>query len=206
MYQGKHIPRDSRRAPRKNRRFRWNRQFVLLVSILALLVGIVGSSLAYLITQTGSVENTFQPSKVTCEIQEEFRQGGSEKKNVQVKNTGDTDAYIRAALVFTWVDSQGNIAPNPVGSGDYTLETGSDWTLKSDGFYYYNQSVAPGGKTTNLIVSCAPVSGKAPTGYNLCVDVIADAIQSKGLSSSNTKPVVDAWKVDPVATEASSAD
>ncbi len=204
MYQGKHIPRDSRRAPRKNRRFRWNRQFVLLVSILALLVGIVGSSLAYLITQTRSVENTFQPSKVTCRIDENFN--GSVKSNVKVTNTGDTDAYIRAALVFTWVDSKGNIAPNPVGSGDYTLETGSDWTLKSDGFYYYNQSVAPGEKTTNLIVSCAPVSDKAPTGYTLCVDVIADAIQSKGLSSSNTKPVVDAWKVDPVATEASSAD
>lgn len=204
MYQGKHTSGDSRRAPRKNRRFRWNRQFVLLVSILALLVGIVGSSLAYLITQTGSVENTFQPSKVTCRIDEDFN--GSVKSNVKVTNTGDTDAYIRAALVFTWVDSKGNIAPNPVGSGDYTLETGSDWTLKSDGFYYYNQSVAPGGKTTNLIVSCAPVSGKAPTGYTLCVDVIADAIQSKGLSSSNTKPVVDAWKVDPVATEASSAD
>lgn len=204
MYQGKHTSHDCRRAPRKNRRLRWNRQFVLLVSIIALLVGIVGSSLAYLVTKTDPVQNTFQPSRVTCQIDEEF--DGATKRNVNVTNTGDTDAYIRAALVFTWVDSKGNIAPNPVGSGDYTLETGSDWTLKSDGFYYYNQSVAPGGKTTNLIVSCAPVSGKAPTGYTLCVDVIADAIQSKGLSSSNTKPVVDAWKVDPVATEASSAD
>lgn len=197
MYQGKHTSGDSRRAPRKNRRLRWNRQFVLLVSIIALLVGIVGSSLAYLLTQTDPVQNTFQPSKVNCQIKEDFRQGGSVKENVQVKNTGDTDAYIRAALVFTWVDSQGNIAPVAVGSGDYTLELGSDWTLGSDGYYYYNKSVAPGAQTTNLIVSCAPVSGKAPDGYTLCVDVIADAIQSKGLSSSNQKPVVEVWGVDP---------
>lgn len=204
MYQGKHTSGDSRRAPRKNRRLRWNRQFVLLVSIIALLAGIVGSSLAYLLTQTDPVQNTFQPSKVTCEIKETFN--GSEKKNVQVKNTGDTDAYIRAALVFTWVDSQGNIAPVAVGSGDYTLHLGSDWELGSDGYYYYNKSVAPSAFTTNLIESCAPVTGKAPTGYTLCVDVIADAIQSKGLSSDNKKPVVEAWKVDPEATTAPTTD
>ena len=198
MYQGKHIPRDSRRAPRKNRRFRWNRQFVLLVSILALLVGIVGSSLAYLITQTGSVENTFQPSKVTCEIQEEFSQGGSEKKNVQVKNTGDTDAYIRAALVFTWVDSQGNIAPVAVKESDYVLVLGTGWSAKqTDGFYYYKTSVAPGEKTGNLVNSITRVENFAPEGYTLCVDVIADAGQAKGGASNGNKAVVEAWGVDP---------
>ena len=198
MYQGKHIPRDSRRAPRKNRRFRWNRQFVLLVSILALLVGIVGSSLAYLITQTGSVENTFQPSKVTCEIQEEFSQGGSEKKNVQVKNTGDTDAYIRAALVFTWVDSQGNIAPVAVKESDYVLVLGTGWSAKqTDGFYYYKTSVAPGEKTGNLVNSITRVENFAPEGYTLCVDVIADAVQAKGGASNGNKAVVEAWGVDP---------
>lgn len=202
MYQGKHIPRDSRRAPRKNRRFRWNRQFVLLVSILALLVGIVGSSLAYLITQTGSVENTFQPSKVTCEIQEEFSQGGSEKKNVQVKNTGDTDAYIRAALVFTWVDSQGNIAPVAVKESDYVLVLGTGWSAKqTDGFYYYKTSVAPGEKTGNLVNSITRVENFAPEGYTLCVDVIADAVQAKGGASNGNKAVVEAWGVDPTTLE-----
>ena len=202
MYQGKHIPRDSRRAPRKNRRFRWNRQFVLLVSILALLVGIVGSSLAYLITQTGSVENTFQPSKVTCEIQEEFSQGGSEKKNVQVKNTGDTDAYIRAALVFTWVDSQGNIAPVAVKESDYVLVLGTGWSAKqTDGFYYYKTSVAPGEKTGNLVNSITRVENFAPEGYTLCVDVIADAVQAKGEASNGNKAVVEAWGVDPTTLE-----
>lgn len=198
MYQGKHTSGDSRRAPRKNRRLRWNRQFVLLVSIIALLVGIVGSSLAYLVTKTDPVQNTFQPSKVTCEIQEEFSQGGSEKKNVQVKNTGDTDAYIRAALVFTWVDSQGNIAPVAVKESDYVLVLGTGWSAKqANGFYYYKTPVAPGEKTNNLVDSITRVKDAAPEGYTLCVDVIADAVQAKGEASNGNKAVVEAWGVDP---------
>lgn len=198
MYQGKHTSRNSRRAPRKNRRLRWNRQFVLLVSIIALLVGIVGSSLAYLMTQTDPVQNTFQPSKVTCEIEEDFNEGGSEKKNVQVKNTGDTDAYIRAALVFTWVDSKGNIAPVAVKESDYVLVLGTGWSAKhTDGFYYYKTSVAPGQTTNNLVNSITPVDNVAPDGYTLCVDIIADAVQSKGVASNGNKAVVEAWGVDP---------
>lgn len=194
MYQGKHIPRDSRRAPRKNRRFRWNRQFVLLVSILALLVGIVGSSLAYLITQTGSVENTFQPSRVTCCIDENF--DGSSKSNVKVTNTGDTDAYIRAYIVVTWTDDDGNIvAQKPVAGEDYSLviPTNTGWSKGSDGFYYYASSVAPNGQTGTLIKSCSPMGENAKK-YKLTVDIIADAVQSKG-DSSDGKPVEIAWEV-----------
>ena len=202
MYQGKHTSAESRRAPRKNRRLRWNRQFVLLVSIIALLVGIVGSSLAYLVTKTDPVQNTFQPSKVTCEIKEEFSQGGSEKKNVQVKNTGDTDAYIRAALVFTWVDSQGNIAPVAVKESDYVLVLGTGWSAKqANGFYYYKTSVAPGEKTNNLVDSITRVKDAAPEGYTLCVDVIADAVQAKGEASNGNKAVVEAWGVDPTTLQ-----
>lgn len=194
MYQGKHIPRDSRRAPRQNRRFRWNRQFVLLVSILALLVGIVGSSLAYLITQTGSVENTFQPSRVTCCIDENF--DGSSKSNVKVTNTGDTDAYIRAYIVVTWTDDDGNIvAQKPVAGEDYSLviPTNTGWSKGSDGFYYYASSVAPNGQTGTLIKSCSPMGENAKK-YKLTVDIIADAVQSKG-DSSDGKPVEIAWEV-----------
>ena len=193
MYQGKHIPRDSRRAPRKNRRFRWNRQFVLLVSILALLVGIVGSSLAYLITQTGSVENTFQPSKVTCEIQEDFSQGGSEKKNVQVKNTGDTDAYIRATYVVNWLDSAGNIVASVPEGYSYTLSENPDntWTKGEDGYFYYLTPVAPGDSTPESLLNCKVTYPENPE-YRLSVEILATAIQSMP-----AKAVTEAWGVTP---------
>ena len=192
MYQGKHTSRDARRAPRKKRHLRWNRQFVLLVSILALLIGIVGSSLAYLLTHTDPVENTFQPSRVTCEIQEPgWRDGYSKKQNVTVKNTGDTDAYIRVAIVATWVKKDNNkevVYPEmPVLGDDYTLSTGADWTLNG-GYYYYNSAVAPGGETSVLIEACEPVAGRSPEGYSLCVDIIADAVQSSPVTA-----VQQAW-------------
>lgn len=194
MYQEKHTSRDSRRAPRKNRRLRWNRQFVLLVSIIALLVGIVGSSLAYLVTKTDPVQNTFQPSRVTCRIDEEFDK--ATKRNVKVTNTGDTDAYIRAYIVVTWTDDDGNIvAQKPVAGEDYSLviPTNTGWSKGSDGFYYYASSVAPNGQTGTLIESCSP-KGENAQKYKLTVDIIADAVQSKG-DSADGKPVVIAWGV-----------
>lgn len=194
MYQGKHTSHDSRRAPRKNRRFRWNRQFVLLVSIIALLVGIVGSSLAYLVTKTDPVQNTFQPSRVTCRIDEKF--DGATKSNVNVTNTGDTDAYIRAYIVVTWTDDDGNIvAQKPMAGEDYSLviPTNTGWSKGSDGFYYYASSVVPNGQTGTLIESCSPMGENAQK-YKLTVDIIADAVQSKG-DSADGKPVEIAWGV-----------
>lgn len=194
MYQGKHTSHDCRRAPRKNRRLRWNRQFVLLVSIIALLVGIVGSSLAYLVTKTDPVQNTFQPSRVTCRIDEEFDK--ATKRNVKVTNTGDTDAYIRAYIVVTWTDDDGNIvAQKPVAGEDYSLviPINTGWSKGSDGFYYYASSVAPNGQTGTLIESCSPMGENAQK-YKLTVDIIADAVQSKG-DSADGKPVEIAWGV-----------
>lgn len=185
MYQGKHVQK------RKTRRYKWNRSFVVLVSSLVLLVGVVGGSLAYLTTTTSDVTNTFTPGRVTCEIIEPgWEQDKTEKNNVTVKNTGNTDAFIRAAIVATWVDSDGNIsAAKPEIGKDYTMSLGSDWTTVGD-FYYYKQSVAPQGNTAELVVNAAPIPGKAPEGYTLCIDIIADAIQSNPM-----KAVQQSWGV-----------
>ena len=44
--------------------------------------------------------------------------------------------------------------------------------------------------TNELIKECKAVAGKAPEGYSLSVEIIADAIQSVP-----THVVVDSWKV-----------
>ena len=47
----------------------------------------------------------------------------TEKKNVTVTNTGNVDAFIRAAIIVTWKDSAGNIAATvPVEGYDYNLK------------------------------------------------------------------------------------
>ena len=184
MYNGKYNNRK--------RRLRWNKQFVLLVSILALLVGVVGGSLAYLVTSTGDVANTFTPGKVACQINETMKD--NVKSNVTVKNTGNTDAYIRVRLVATWQDEDGKVCPKaPVEGTDYTITypEGTKW-VKNGEYYYYPTSVAPNAFTGNLIDSCLPVSGQAPAGYTLHVEILADAIQSKP-----TDAVTQAWGYTP---------
>ena len=180
------------RKPQHGRRLRWGKQFILLAAIAVLALGIVGGTSAYLLTNTGNVVNTFTPSRVTCAVIEDpFTQNVStEKTNVKIQNTGDTEAYIRAAIIVTWQDSIGNVSATLPVAGeteDYTIYINSaDWVLKSDGFYYYKNPVAPNVSTANLINSCTV--NKANDQYTLCVEILADAIQS-----TPTSAVKQAW-------------
>lgn len=95
---------------------------------------------------------------------------GSTKTDVTIANTGNTDAYIRAAIVGQWLDEDGN----PVfGFTDYTAGKvvlvdswyqdqfgtnaqheqgkftglpGDNWVKGDDGYYYYT-AVVPAGET-----------------------------------------------------------
>lgn len=179
------------RKPQHGRRLRWGKQFILLAAIAVLALGIVGGTTAYLLTSDGPVTNTFTPSRVTCEVEENFT--GTTKSNVKIKNTGDTDAYIRAAIIVTWQDASGNVAATvPVKSdtgdtGDYTIDINlTNWSLGTDGYYYYIGSVAPNAKTNNLINSCTALQTNG--NYTLHVEILADAIQSSPVDA-----VKQAW-------------
>lgn len=151
---------------------------VALVALLLLLCCTVAGTVAYLVTSTNSVTNTFTPASVTTQVEEEFN--GTTKSNVRIKNTGNIDAYIRAAVIINWADAQGNVSGTPVKDTDYKIDYNkSDWFQGSDGYWYYTKPVAPnGGLTDILIESCAPVAGRAPEGYDLQVTILADGIQS----------------------------
>lgn len=165
------------------------KKFVLLVAFTLLLFVGAGSTMAFLVDGTEPVINTFTPSKVTCEVVETFE--NNVKSNVMIQNTGDTDAYIRAAIVVTWKDDNGNVyAEKPVISTDYTISFDNDWISK-DGYYYYPSAIKPNGQTAVLIEKCTPVSGKAPEGYTLSVEILAEAIQS-----SPDNAVEEAWHVN----------
>lgn len=166
----------------------------LLVCIVLIATVTVGGSLAYLFTNVGPLTNTFTPSKVACEVTEDDFDGKT-KSNVKIKNTGNTDAYIRAEVIVTWRDADGNILPQvPEKDIDYeiTYVLNNGWSEK-DGYYYYNKSIAPGDSTGVLIDNCVQ---KTDNGHNLCVEIVAEAIQSKGIDSSTNKtPAELAWNV-----------
>lgn len=188
MYEGAYA---QKRKPVRRRRRRTQRPTLLLAALVLIFGALVGSTVAFLFTNTGAVTNTFTPSKVTVDVPEDF--DNEVKNNVRVQNTGDIAAYVRAAVVVTWQDDKGNVHPTvPVEGTDYTVTypANTGWFKHTDGFYYYTSALAPKAETGVLLTACKPVEGKAPAGYHLSVEILASGIQSQP-----TTAVEDAWPV-----------
>ena len=170
------------------------RSLVLVVSVLALVLAVAGGTLAWLSANTTPVTNTFTPAQVSCTVEETFK--NNVKSDVKIKNTSNIDAYIRAYVVVTWKNAEGEVYGKlPVaGEGkDYTINYDLDngWVKGGDGYYYYTSPVAADdGLTGVLITKCEPVANKAPADYDLSVEIIAEAIQSQPNSA-----VQEAWGV-----------
>lgn len=168
------------------------RSLVLVVSVLALVLAVAGGTLAWLTANSGPVTNTFTPAHVTCEVDETFK--NNVKSEVKIKNTSDIPAYIRAYVVVTWKDAQGNVYGMPVKDTDYTInyDLTKGWVNGSDGYYYYTSPVAADALTNALISSCQLKAGATPPadGYSLSVEIIAEAIQSQPVDAVN-----QAWGV-----------
>ena len=173
------------------------RALVLLVCLTLVVTAAVGVTLAYIFTQTNPVENTFKPSKVSCEVVETFT--NNVKSDVMIKNTGDTSAYIRVAVVVTWKNEKGNVWAQAPVEEDYSITwnlTANGWVKGIDGYYYYTDPVAPGDSTGILITEAklkegytAPV-GTDGTQYYLSIEIVASAIQADGMGADNAQ---DAW-------------
>ena len=166
------------------------KRIVLLAVLVLSLVLAVGTTLAYLYAQTDSVVNIFEPVDVSCEVKEDF--DGEIKKTVKIENTGEIDAYIRAAVVVTWIRNRdGSIAAEaPVADTDYRMAYAENtgWVEGGDGFWYYQKPIAPGEATGVFMVSC--IQNKEKEGYSLSVEIIASAIQSTPESA-----VQEVWNV-----------
>lgn len=165
------------------------RKWLGTLAALALVLCIAGgATLAFLMVTTPSLTNVFQYGHVTCAVQEEF--DGTTKSDVSIKNTGNTQSYIRVKLVFTWKDAEGNVSAQPVTNQDYKMDLNKvDW-FEKDGYYYAKAPVAPDHNTPDLIHSCTEIVANAPEGDTLSLEILADAIQS-----TPTRAVEQAWGV-----------
>ena len=173
---------------------------LLIASLAVLLTATVGSTAAWLVSKPAAVENDFVPGKVACQVLEKFgtESGASVKRGVRVKNTGNTDAYIRVLLVFTWKDDAGNIFSNKPQEGkDYQIDKNlTDWIKQeSDAgtYYYYKKPVARDAETDVLIEllrQADGVTGPENGTYKLSVDILADAVQA-----DPPQAVTESWGV-----------
>ena len=167
---------------------------ITLIACLVLVLGIgVGGTVAYLYTNTQTVNNQFTPGRVTCEVVETF--DNNIKSDVKVKNTGNTEAYIRATVIVNWVDADGNVCALTHDAPTITYTTDTKWTKNADGFWYYSDPVAPDAVTTKLIDSAESVY--QADGCKLQIKVIASAIQAEGTGATANGPA--AWGALPAS-------
>lgn len=169
MYRGSHAKKSQRKT---------RKPVIFLASAILLVCALIGGTLAYLLTNTDAMANTFTPAKVTTSVSETL--DGTTKSNVKIKNTGNVEAWIRACVVVTWKDEDGNVyGTAPVEGTDYSISYSSTgWLRGDDDFWYCTSPVAPEQETAVLINSCTYIDN-APDGYSLNVEIIGSGIQSK---------------------------
>lgn len=164
------------------------KMMVLAISIILLLSTAVMGTMMFLVSKTPVVTNTFDPAKVTCEVQEQF--DGTVKKDVTAKNTSNIDAYLRIKLVSYRVNTDGERIGGTVVIPNFT--PGSGW-FEQDGFYYYHKPVAPGEIPEVKLIGDSGITLVTYTdadGGKQVIEVIAEAIQVKP-----TSVVADQWNV-----------
>lgn len=178
-------------------KIRTKKQTTLILSIAAVLIIGVGGVIAFIVTNTGLINNMFNPTQVSCEVNETL--DGNTKKEVKVENTSNIPVFIRAEIVVTWKNKAGEVLGEPVGEGNYTLKLkeGTKWVKGPDEYYYYKVPVNALDSTEVLIESCTQNVDCEQEGYFLNVEIVASAIQASGVDVVNDKAVKAAWGIDP---------
>jgi hypothetical protein len=153
----------------------------------------VGTTIAFLVTKTAELINSFTVANVLVTVNNDA--------TVTVSQDSDSDAYIRVAVVVNFQDQLGNIhGVGAVKGTNYTLNEnlGTDWIKGNDGYYYYKNPVAIGASTSALPVTATminplPQGAVDPTAngkYKLTVTYIASGVQA-----SPRNAVEDVWNV-----------
>lgn len=187
LYKAKHI------HPRKMQRRRFaGKAAALALSLTLLAGGIAIGTVAWLVDNTTPVTNTFQPSKVTCQVNEPGWPEGENaengiKKDISITNTSNIDAYIRVRLV-----SYNKVNDKIVGGAgslpeDAVLDLEGKWEKIGD-YYYCKTPVKTGKNTPVLIKEYQLAEGQV-------LEILAEAIQADGVSDDGIPAVTDAWGV-----------
>jgi len=155
------------------------KSLILLVSLVLILTATIGGTVAYLFEKANMMKITFIPAAVSCEVVETA-------EGYTVKNTGDTAAFVRMAVVANWVTEEGKVYGfTPITENDYKILTEEGWTLTEAGYYIFATALDRGESTTPMVFH---VNGEAPEGCRFAVEILAEAIQS-----SPAKAAEEAW-------------
>lgn len=182
-----------RTIPKKRMKLSTARVLVVKIALMLLSAVTVTTSSAYLTSSPEPLENTFEAPSVELAVVENF--DGETKTGLRVENTGNTDVFVRAAVLIQAQAADGSVlAYTPSVGTDYTISgLGSDWFFK-DGYYYCKDPVAPGQETSILFSEIkalkVPLLTFEETEYFLAAHVASQVIQA-----SPAKALQEAWPV-----------
>lgn len=173
-YQGRH---EAKAASCGQKRIHLNgRLTAMVIATVMLLALAIGGTVAWLTDTSPAVVNTFTPSHVSCEVEEDFNDRTGVKSNVQVQNTSDIPAFIRVKLVTYRTNDKGDHIGGTASVPNF--QPGTNWVLH-EGYYYYTRPVQPQNFTGILINEIQLTTRYTDAdGGHQAIDVMAEAIQS----------------------------
>lgn len=112
-----------------------NKKVVLIISIIMILILIMsGTVYAYFTTSaeaSGNVTFIFNDTEIA--VTSKLENG---KLNINIENIGDEDTFVRAKVL---IPDYAKVSSNS-----------ANWTLKTDGYWYYDKVLETGNKSTTL--------------------------------------------------------
>ena len=154
----------------------------ICVAVLLVAAFVIGTTYAYLFSSNTKV-NTFGIGDNVSQITEEFKPptdnpvaGITVTKDVRVTNTG-MPSYVRVYVAISSAEFEDTF------SIDWNT---SDWTLGSDGYWYYN-SVVGKGETTKPLMTTVTFNSKIESFNTKNAEGIAvyeETVQAAGYSSA----------------------
>lgn len=176
-------------------------KIVALCTVLACLSIVASGTLAYF-TASETAHNVITSGGVAIQLHEFSERGNEElvpwqdvdgvmpgaeiSKIVTVENTGASDAWVRVKVDKTIILADGEKGNPEV----MKLDIKDAFWTEQDGYYYYNDPLAPGETTPPLFttVTFDPKMGNEYQGSTAHIDVKADAVQV----ANNGETVLDA--------------
>lgn len=165
-------------------------KIIALSTVLACLSIVASGTLAYF-TASETAHNVITSGGVDIRLHEFSERGNEElvpwqdvdgvmpgaeiSKIVTVENTGASDAWVRVKVDKTIILADGDKGNPEV----MKLDIKDAFWTEQDGYYYYNDPLAPGETTPPLftIVTFDPKMGNEYQGITAHIDVKADAVQ-----------------------------
>ena len=135
------------------------------------------------------------PEEIEVEVTDEVVMDGiyPVKRNLQIKNIGIADAYIRVAIAGSWVvDNTANgttsqliISDWKPSDGEFTWPAAepvigqtnaNHWRLGSDGYYYYMKKTSPGEALAPLFTSYKLTANSPMSGAYLELSILTQGV------------------------------